>query len=227
MTLCRDMKAKVSEVFKSIQGEGPYQGRPQVFVRFFGCNLKCRFCDTQLISHEVKTISDLLEDICKYSNYHSVSLTGGEPLLQLGFLKELVVSLKKKSINTYLETNGILADNLLEIIDNIDIIAMDFKLPSSTGMGGFWLEHKEFLKIARKTNVFIKAVITAETVKEDILKAAQIIKEASADTLFVLQPQNPYEDELAEKLRSFSYVCANEGLRFKVMAQMHKVLGIK
>lgn len=222
-----NMKARISEVFKSIQGEGPYQGSNQVFVRFFGCNLKCRFCDTQLDLFEIKTISELLKDIYAYGNYHPVSLTGGEPLLQVKFLKELTGDLQKKNISIYLETNGTLVDNLLEIIDNIDIIAMDFKLPSSTGMKGYWTEHKEFLKIAEKKNIFIKAVITRETAAEDILKAAQIIKEVSADTLFIMQPENPYEGELTGKLKSFSSICEKENLRFGVIPQLHKSLGVK
>ncbi len=55
-----NMQAKISEIFKSIQGEGPYQGINQVFVRFFGCNLCCRFCDTKPNSFALKDTQELL-----------------------------------------------------------------------------------------------------------------------------------------------------------------------
>jgi len=149
------MKAKISEVFKSIQGEGLYQGKDQLFVRFFGCNLDCSFCDTKLSSYKQLSLDELLGQIATFSDYHSLSLTGGEPLLQIDFLKELVEQLKKDGKIVYLETNGSLYQNLTRVIDNIDIIAMDFKLSSSTGMKDFWFEHREFLKVAKTREVFV------------------------------------------------------------------------
>ncbi|MCM8763078.1 MAG: 7-carboxy-7-deazaguanine synthase QueE, partial [Candidatus Omnitrophica bacterium] len=77
------MQAKIAEIFKSIQGEGIYQGREQVFVRFYGCNLKCQFCDTPLTHYEELRPEELLNRINIFGvDYHSLSLTGGEPLLQ-------------------------------------------------------------------------------------------------------------------------------------------------
>ena len=223
----KPLEAEISEVFKSIQGEGPYCGKDQIFVRFFGCNLKCRFCDTTPNFFSRKSVYGLLDEICRHSDYHAVSLTGGEPLLQLNFLKELAYHLKKKDIKVYLETNGILYDNLLEVIDSVDIISMDFKLASSTGMKSFWQEHEAFLKVAKQKEVFIKAVIGPETTQEDILRAAQIIMSVAADKLFIMQPQNPYEDAVAEKLERFSSICMQEGLKFDIIPQIHKISGVK
>ena len=221
------MKARISEIFKSIQGEGIYQGTPQVFVRFFGCNLKCVFCDTQLHAYEEKTIDSVLQDIESYSDYHSVSLTGGEPLLQVDFLAELTKILRQNNKITYLETNCTLYKNLEEIIDFIDIIAMDFKLPSSTGLGNFWLRHREFLKVALQKEVFVKAVIGKNTDLEDILESIVIIKEIKPDLYFILQPENPHEEILEDKLKDFHSVCSEQGINVKVMPQLHKKLGIR
>jgi len=88
------MFAKIAEIFKSIQGEGIYQGESQVFVRFFGCNLNCQFCDTKLTSYRELTLDELLGQINSFSDYHSISLTGGEPLLQAYFLEKLAEQLK-------------------------------------------------------------------------------------------------------------------------------------
>ena len=81
------MKAKITEIFSSIQGEGPYVGIKQVFVRFFGCNTKCVWCDTQKSSFKEYSIKEAASKIRLLSAYsHSVSFTGGEPLLYKDFI---------------------------------------------------------------------------------------------------------------------------------------------
>ena len=221
------MKAKISEVFKSMQGEGLYQGVSQVFIRFFGCNLRCKFCDTKFDCYKKKTVSELFDEINSFCDYHSLSITGGEPLLQIGFLKDLVKHIKKQKQKVYLETNGILPENLKKVIDYIDIIAMDFKLPSSTGLEPFWDKHQEFLGIAQEKKVFVKAIIGTATIAEDIYKTIEIIKGAAKKTTLVLQPQNPFEIAVKTKVEGFEQLCGEEGLEVKVIPQMHKKLGLK
>ncbi|MCF7907535.1 MAG: 7-carboxy-7-deazaguanine synthase QueE [Candidatus Omnitrophica bacterium] len=220
-------KGKISEIFKSIQGEGLYQGQAQVFVRFFGCNLTCRFCDTKLDSYQEFSIDELMSKIAFFDNYHSVSLTGGEPLVQVEFLRELSQRLKKAGKLVYLETNGTLYQNLKQVIDSIDIVAMDFKLPSSTESKDFWFMHREFLKVAQTKEVFIKAVIGKASRVEDLRIALAVIKEVNKDLLFVLQPENPYEEELKGKLNYFEKVCKERNINLSVVSQLHKILGVK
>ena len=82
---------KIKEVFTSVQGEGPYVGYKQLFIRLCGCNLNCSYCDTDFAIMGAKDYSvQELIDICKNNDdCHSVSLTGGEPLLQVKFLISL------------------------------------------------------------------------------------------------------------------------------------------
>jgi len=221
------MKGKISEVFKSIQGEGLYQGVSQVFVRFFGCNLGCSFCDTKLDSCEKKSAPELLDEIDSWQNYHSLSITGGEPLLQIEFLNDLLKLVKKRKQKVYLETNGTLPENLEKVIDYTDIIAMDFKLPSSTGLEPFWDKHQEFLGIAHGKKVFVKAVIGTSTMAEDIYKMIEILKGRAKKITLVLQPQNPLEIMVKAKLADFEQLCREGGLKVKVIPQMHKRLGLK
>lgn len=221
------MTAKISEVFKSIQGEGIYQGVEQVFVRFFGCNLACAYCDTQGFCYEEKTLEELMQQITAYGEYHSVSFTGGEPLLQAAFLKEALKFVKRINKTTYLETNGVLYNTLWEVIEYCDIISMDFKLPSSTLGGALWEEHREFLKVAKAKEVFVKAVIGKDTLIADITKSIEIIKAVSPETTFILQPQNPFEEELKEKLSLFLGICWKQNINAKIVSQLHKQLGIK
>src|SRR3989338_6029109 len=130
------MKARISEIFRSIQGEGKYTGVPQVFVRFFECHMHCAWCDTPDSigdgRREFKEFSpkELLKEIRPlFENCHSASLTGGEPLLQADFIKEFIPLLKSAKLKIYLETSGVLFKELKRVVKDADIISMDFKLP--------------------------------------------------------------------------------------------------
>ncbi|MFH0828068.1 MAG: 7-carboxy-7-deazaguanine synthase QueE, partial [Candidatus Omnitrophota bacterium] len=141
------MKGKVAEIFKSVQGEGLYVGEKQVFVRLAECNLSCRYCDTNILAFSEYEPRDVLEELSYWKQEcQTVSFTGGEPLLQKEFLKEVLLLTREAGFKNYLETNGTLPEALEEVIDNVDIVAMDFKFPSSTGAGSFWRQHEEFLR---------------------------------------------------------------------------------
>ena len=228
------MNAKISEIFKSIQGEGKYLGVLQAFVRFFGCSLNCKICDTPYakgnsLDFEEYSKEKLLSEVQKLSKgIHSVSLSGGEPLEQKDFLKDFLPLLKKQGMKTYLETNGVLHENLKEIIRDVDIIAMDMKLPSATGQKAFWSEHEKFLKIARTKDVFIKTVITLDTDFKDVARAAKLASQVNRGIVFILQPNS---FELSRELLlgcQKAQTTASKFLRdVRVIAQMHKILGIQ
>lgn len=221
------MDGKIVEIFKSIQGEGWYQGYNQVFVRLFGCNLQCSYCDTKADYHDEKTVSEVLASIAVFYDYHSVSLTGGEPLLQIEFLKKLVSRLKLNKQKVYLETNGVLYNQLAQVITDIDIVAMDFKLPSTTKLNHFWDEHKRFLEIAASKEVFVKLVIGQDTLASDICKTIEIIKTVNDQVPITLQAQHPYEDILRDKLNYYKYLLQNNNFRVRIANQIHKILGVR
>lgn len=223
------IKGKISEIFESIQGEGIYVGEKQIFVRFFGCNLNCKYCDTKLRWFFEYDPQELLDEIQEFGNeYHSVSFTGGEPLLQKDFLKEALKLTKAKGYKNYLETNGTLADELAEVIDYVDIVAMDLKLPSSTGLADFWQAHKKFIDIAFKKEVFLKAVICNSTTEDDLKSALKFIKETNKTPLLILQPNTFDEgDKLKSRIENFKQMCARENITACAISQMHKVIGLK
>jgi organic radical activating enzyme len=228
------MNAKISEIFRSIQGEGKYLGVSQVFVRFFGCNLNCKSCDTAYakgdsLDFEEYTKEKLLSEVRKLSKgIHSVSLSGGEPLEQKDFLKSFLPLLKKQGMKTYLETNGILFENLKEIIRHVDIVSMDMKLPSATGQKAFWNEHEKFLNIARRKNVFIKTVITLDTDFKDVERAAKLASKVNRGIVFILQPNNfELSRELLLGCQKAQTIASKFLTDVRVIAQMHKILGIR
>lgn len=98
---------RVNEIFYSIQGEGYNVGRPAIFIRFSGCNLKCSFCDTHVGEFKELSINQIVNSIEQYHCYFVV-LTGGEPLIQIN--QELVETLIQNGYSVAIETNGILLD---------------------------------------------------------------------------------------------------------------------
>jgi 7-carboxy-7-deazaguanine synthase len=221
--------ARISEVFDSIQGEGLYFGQKHIFVRFFGCNLICKYCDTKMHSFMEYEPKELLKEIMLYGpGFEAISFTGGEPLLHKDFLKEILRMTKSHGYTNYLETNGTLIGELKEVIDDVDIVAMDIKLPSSTGCGHFWGIHRRFLKIACAKDVFLKAVICASTTQDDIQETINLIKEVSPYVVLVLQPNSCEErGVLISKLENFKELCVKQYVTACVIPQMHVAAGVR
>ncbi|HCI45588.1 MAG TPA: hypothetical protein DE315_08700 [Candidatus Omnitrophica bacterium] len=229
------IKARISEIFHSIQGEGKYTGREQVFVRFFECNIRCAWCDTPgaigdtTRHYKEYGLEELFAEVRDlWPGCHSVSLTGGEPLVQKDFIKALLPSLKKEGMRSYLDTNGVLDRNLAGIIDDVDIVAMDFKLPSSTKCRPYWEEHAAFLRIARQKEVFIKVVVSSDTAQEDIARCVELVAGVDPNIPLVLQP-NYFERQNGALDRCLDYqdYCRQYLTDVKVMSQMHKVWKIR
>lgn len=95
---------KINEIFYSLQGEGRHTGRPAIFVRFSGCNLKCPFCDTDFSRSTPMTADDIIAYISQWRSCGFVVITGGEPSLQID--DELVARLHQEGYYVAIETNG-------------------------------------------------------------------------------------------------------------------------
>lgn len=98
----------ISEIFLSIQGEGVEQGNPTIFVRLFGCNYNCAWCDTDYAKkgkYKNMTVDKVIEEIDKYAPYYYVQITGGEPLIQEA-VEELVDKLLRRRKTVWINTNG-------------------------------------------------------------------------------------------------------------------------
>jgi 7-carboxy-7-deazaguanine synthase len=119
---------RVNEIFYSIQGESSYAGRPCVFVRLTGCNLRCSYCDTRYAYDEGQYLN-IDEIIAQVTSYHCrlAEITGGEPLLQKE-TPHLIHRLLDKSFEVLLETNGSFD---ISPIDERCVKIVDIKCPSS------------------------------------------------------------------------------------------------
>lgn len=220
-------KVFINEIFESIQGEAFYIGFNQLFIRFTSCNLQCKYCDTKFSANKKEySLNDLLKEVEKYNNVHSISLTGGEPLLEVDFLSEFLKLVDKK---IYLETNGTLYNNLEKIIDDVDIISMDIKLPSCSGNDDLFDVHEKFIQVAIDNNkeIFIKVVFDENITDEEIEKTINL---AQKDNLpLILQPKmdgdvlNIKSDFINKIFYKFVSVYPN----VRLIPQVHKFLNVR
>lgn len=127
---------RISEVFHSIQGEGPFQGLPTIFVRLTGCDLRCSWCDTDYAFHggHGMTLSALVDQVLE-GGCRRVCVTGGEPLLQKECIP-LMQALLDAGCDVSLETGG---HRPLEEVPLAVTRVVDVKCPDS-GEGGSFRE---------------------------------------------------------------------------------------
>jgi 7-carboxy-7-deazaguanine synthase len=122
------MTLLVNEIFYSIQGESIHSGRPCIFVRLTGCNLRCSYCDTRY-AYEQGVNMGITEIINRIDAHRCrlVEITGGEPLLQ-SQTPILIHRLLENGYEVMLETNGSLD---ISRVDGRCIKIVDIKCPTS------------------------------------------------------------------------------------------------
>ena len=208
---------KVSEIFYSIEGEGIEIGRPEIFVRLSGCNLRCVWCDTKYAWENGKEMSveEVIEEIKKYP-CKSVSITGGEPLLQKKEVLELVRKLKNLGYWIQINTNGTIFDE--KIFKLVDLISMDCKCPSSRMKSDMEVLKKTKEKFNSKTQ--FKFIISD---RKDYEYAKNVVSSLKALTI-VFQPEwnsRKFTKDLVKLVKK-------DGLNVKIILQQQKMIwGIK
>lgn len=242
--------ADLIEIFSSLQGEGELLGRRQIFVRFAGCNLDCDYCDTSFLS---KSLCRVEEDsgsgtMVEYDNpvplervmdllkrwltvypqaHHSISITGGEPLLHAELL-ELWLPHLRQLLPISLETNGTLATALRLIIGHLDYVAMDIKLPSVTGQATDWQAHADFLGVATQTRCSVKLIVGDNTTDKELIRAARLVHDISPSTLIILQPvtRNNKVAVSVSRLLELQALVATSHPETIVIPQTHIFMGV-
>lgn len=198
------IEIKVSEIFTSFQGEGPYIGTPATFLRLYGCNLNCEWCDTDISTYEMLSVDDVAEILITQMEFNNIKLlviTGGEPTLQMDEIKRLIKELPK-DIKIQLETNGSIFEYLPE---------MEYVVSPKED------KEKVFENYYKYENVFFKFVITSQ---EDIDEVISIKDKYGYNKTIWLQGEFSKDDQMADLIRENFPRLEN----VKLSVQTHKYL---
>lgn len=212
-----DRMYKVNEIFVSIDGEGIRTGLPTVFIRLYGCNLKCSYCDTRYScenrEYKLMSLMDILEKVLSYG-VPRVTLTGGEPLIHEG-VKDLINSLVANDIEVNIETNGAVdLNDFWEYKHNSKVIfTMDYKCASS-GM-------EDKMKLLNLYLLQPKDVIKFVVSNYNELEKMEYILE---ETGCKAQPYVSPVFGAIEPKELVEYVLDNKLNNVKVQVQLHKII---
>jgi 7-carboxy-7-deazaguanine synthase len=223
---------KISEIFFSIQGEGIYMGLPSIFVRLYGCNLDCSWCDTGyargsressgIVEHQKSktedqlseengyiemSLAEVLEQLGAYPCLR-VCITGGEPLSNSN-LNTLITALLQRNYRVLVETNGSLSVHRLVKLPLS--VAMDIKTPSSGMMDKMNFRN---ITLLRKRDM-LKFVIANE---EDFAYAKAILQKSPSHARVIFTPEG------GQKLRWLVEKVLENGLNVRVLPQLHKIV---
>jgi organic radical activating enzyme len=241
--------ASLVEIFSSIQGEGPLVGYRQIFIRFSGCNLDCAYCDTDFkvtpdcrvesvpasgqiellknpvsLNQVVRLVEGLID--AHPGVHHSISLTGGEPLTSADVLSVWLPHLKAL-LPVHLETNGTLNQALARVIDGVDLISMDFKLESVSGIETPWEAHREFLQVSGEKLLCAKLVVSSSSTVEEVNKVAEMMRDSSSSAPLVLQPAHIAGQEIdGQHLFILQDVASRIFPNARIIPQTHRWLGL-
>jgi len=194
---------QVSEIFYSIQGEGPNIGMPAIFLRTAGCHLRCVWCDSKFTwertSGKSMTTNEIIKELKKFPCKHII-ITGGEPLIQQSAIKELLEKLKGYYVE--IETSGSLKSYLDEYVNHYNCSP---KLSNSKNKT-IRLEKLPAEKTAYK--FVVDAPKDLKEIKE-FIKTHKI-----AHKNVILMPQGIKKREIAERSKWLVEICKEENFRF-------------
>jgi 7-carboxy-7-deazaguanine synthase len=224
-------------------------------VRTFGCNLRCSWCDSPetLFGHPparfeqtpgrrdfesqpnpvgMETILDAVHRLNQVP-HHSISLTGGEPLLHARFFRSFLPELRaRERLPLYLETNGLLPEHLEQVIDLVDIIGMDLKPPSCTDdpLPDWRQRHERFLAVARRKSVFLKLVVGPHADSEEMEAAFQLVADQDPSLSLTLQPVTPFGPVQRApsdlEMLHWHELASRYLTRVRIIPQVHKFMGV-
>ena len=206
------MALLVNEIFYSIQGESIHSGRPCIFVRLTGCNLRCTYCDTRYAYEDgmLMEISEILERLAAYQ-CSLVEITGGEPLLQHN-TPALINRLLDNGYEAMMETNGSFD---ISRVDGRCMKIVDIKCPSSGE------SEKNDLNNLKRLNLIdqVKFVIGC---REDYLYAKGIIKSIPPGFPAERVLFSPVSDKLSSDILAGWIL--EDTLDVRLHLQLHKII---
>lgn len=204
---------RVTEIFRSIQGESTQAGRPCTFVRLTGCPMRCTWCDSEytFTGGDHFSVAEVMDRVRAF-DCRLVEVTGGEPLAQREALK-LIETLCNENYEVLIETGGFVSTS---DVDERAGIILDVKCP---GSGEMERNHWPNLKGLRRDRDEVKFVI-ADRADWDF--ARQIIAEYQLEQRAAAVLISPVWDGM--DLKELADLIAGSGLNVRMQLQMHKYI---
>jgi len=250
----------VSEVFSAIQGEAALVGTRQVFLRMTGCNIRCAYCDQpealerrpgpcriervpgrrdwDVVESPLSAdaVVEAVDRLWRALPHHSVSVTGGEPLMQSKRLAGLFPRLVELGMPLMAETNGTLVHGLEDLVGWLTYVSMDVKLPSVDGERVDPTVQRRFLTVALEAgvNTWAKIVVGPDTDVGELSDAVAMVAEAASlvpdvQPVIYLQPVTPFAAVTDAPTPDDVLVFQELALRIypdvRVVPQTHKAIG--
>ena len=219
--------------YRSIQGEGEVIGRPSVFIRCSGCNLRCSWCDSSFAWGEgtmtdIFTVVEVVRELLRPGDL--ITITGGEPLLQMEALKNLIKILQITNNDIIIETNGTIDPKPLfefgrtvkvgdEVRENFHPIVFSIS-PKLSNSGNPTKLHPNFAHF----DFYLKFVICNPEL--DLVELEKWIQDCPIpvdNSKIILQP-NGMEHDYVGKLRDLMDYVKEHKLPYRVLPQLHRLV---
>ena len=204
---------RVTEIFRSIQGESTHAGRPCTFVRLTGCPMRCVWCDSEYTFTGGEHMSqNAVMDQVRAFGVNLVEVTGGEPLAQKEAF-ELIARLCDEGFEVLIETGGYVSTAGLDARAKV---ILDIKCPAS---GEEQRQDWSNLERLRADRDEVKFVIADEG---DWLYAKKVIEDHDLETRTHAVLISPAWDEI--DLQQLANWIAASGLKVRMQLQLHKYI---
>lgn len=210
---------KISEIFRSLQGEGRYAGNPSVFIRFAGCNLRCKFgnsiCDTPYASYSpeinrmtLKEVDAKLNELVQDSD--DIVITGGEPSMHFEAIMELSKLPVFRNRRVTVETNGTLAVRWPELW----FLSISPKLTSAGNEFDLFEYGSVIRAITWERDYQLKFVVDGR--KETFQEVREFVGQCgfAAHTRTVLMPEGVTAEDVDNNLETVAHLALENGMMF-------------
>lgn len=211
---------RVDEIFTSIQGESTDAGKLCTFLRLFGCNVGCTYCDQKQSSKNLKRMSyeKVLQEITR-RRVPNVCITGGEPLMQWGALLPLILELVSLNYNVSIETSGCYKIDIDNYVRKYKYV-MDIKCPSSG------VSDKNILDnlLALHSKDEVKFVISN---RGDYDYALRVLRRYPTVATILFSPCFDEEGKPIIGQELINWMLKDHLNTARIQIQMHKILNVK
>ena len=208
------------EIFPSIQGEGVDAGKPCTFVRLYGCNMKCSYCDQPQEPRDRKkaSIETIVREVQRIGIPY-VCITGGEPLIQWNAVYPLVLEFVSLDFKVSIQTNGCCPIDA-DPYNRSFKYTMDVKCPSSGVSQSNILDNLMNLQMKDEV-VFVIAD------RKDYLFAKRVIRQYPTPATLIFSPcfDVNWKPMVSEDL--VSWMLEDRLFNVRLSVQMHKFLGVR